>query len=60
MPDTYIIKTDSMNASIITKNKEQYEKDHFPGQGTMADDGNPLNNDKFRRQWNCLHGDETW
>jgi len=55
-----IENTDSMNASILTKTKDQFLYDHFPGQGTMADDGDPSNTIAFRRQWNCKSGDETW
>jgi hypothetical protein len=55
-----IEQTDNMSAAIITKNKEQFLNDHFPGQGSMAPDGDPLSLEVYRRQWMCKSGNETW
>jgi len=49
-----------MNASIITKTEDQFLNDYFPGQGSLAPDGDPLIDTVYQRQWNCKSGDETW
>jgi hypothetical protein len=49
---------DIVTAAVITKTHDQYEKDQFPGVGTMAQDGIPDSDIYYIKHWTCGSGME--
>jgi hypothetical protein len=44
---------DNITAAVITKTKDQYDKDQFPGIGDLAADGDPNSNGYYVKHWTC-------
>ncbi len=49
---------DKVTAKVITRTKDQYYKDQFPGIGEMAPDAGLKDTNPFIRQWLCRSGVE--
>jgi hypothetical protein len=51
--------SDNVTAKMITRTRNQYYTDQFPGVGVMAPDAGPNDIDPFIRQWKC-RSDLEW